>query len=97
MQRHCNPARMLLLLQSGLMRVSALCSDNLIYYSYVAFKTYEDLKDHLKQEATKKFIKCALQLMTVLHPDPLLLPGAVRLSSQGALHAGGIPAMSRIH
>ena len=58
-------------------RVSALCSDNLIYYSYVAFKTYEDLKDHLKQEATKKFIKCALHPMTFLRPVPLLLLGAV--------------------
>lgn len=37
--------------------VCAACSDNLIYYSYVAFKTFEDLKEHLKQDAAKKFIK----------------------------------------
>lgn len=40
-----------------------LCSDNIIYYSYVAFETYKDLAEHLKQDATKKFIKCA-----ALHP-----------------------------
>lgn len=63
----------------GLMQVSAMCSDNLIYYSYVAFKTYEDLKDHLKQDATKKFIKCALYPMTFLYPVPTLLMGAVHM------------------
>ncbi len=34
-------------------------SDNILYYSYVAFETYKDLAEHLKQDATKKFIKCA--------------------------------------
>ena len=33
------------------------CSDNLIFYSYVAFESVEDLKDHLKQDAAKEFIK----------------------------------------
>ena len=37
-----------------------LCSDNILFYSYVAFKTYEDLAEHLKQDAAKKFIKYAL-------------------------------------
>ena len=36
-----------------------MCSDNILYYSYVAFETYKDLAEHLKQDATKKFIKCA--------------------------------------
>ena len=34
-----------------------LRSDNILYYSYVAFKTYADLAEHLKQDAAKKFIK----------------------------------------
>ncbi len=51
----------------------SLCSDNLIYYSYVAFKTFEDLKDHLKQDATKKFIKCAFHPVLFLHPFVLAL------------------------
>ena len=39
-----------------------ICSDNILYYSYVAFETYKDLAEHLKQDATKKFIKCAAAL-----------------------------------
>ena len=42
------------------------CSDNILYYSYVAFETYKDLAEHLKQDATKKFIKCV-----ALHSSPI--------------------------
>ena len=45
-----------------------LCSDNILYYSYVAFETYKDLAEHLKQDATKKFIKCAAASLNSIYP-----------------------------
>ncbi len=48
------------LMHAKLRPMIMLCSDNILFYSYVAFKTYEDLAEHLKQDAAKKFIKYAL-------------------------------------
>ncbi len=49
------------------MNVNVLCSmsqsDNLIYYSYVAWKDVESLKDHLKGEVSLSWMSWILDVM----------------------------------
>ncbi|CAK0783289.1 hypothetical protein CVIRNUC_006488 [Coccomyxa viridis] len=45
--------------------------DNLIFYSYVAFECVEDLKEHLKQDAAKEFIKYTAEENIVVFTTPV--------------------------
>ncbi|CAL5220801.1 g2875 [Coccomyxa viridis] len=47
-------------------------TDNILYYSYVAFETYKDLAEHLKQDATKKFIKFTAEEKIPVFTSPVI-------------------------
>ncbi|KAK9845903.1 hypothetical protein WJX81_005612 [Elliptochloris bilobata] len=63
-------------------------SDNLIYYSYVAWKDVESVKEHLKGEAVKEFIKYTAKEKIPVFTTPLTKRGQANNLDQEAIDTG---------